>query len=802
MAIETSVSPLAQGYDEEEEFEPLERTDEEAEEIEERTPAPKPKANSLQQALIDQIDDDNLARYLDDSDLDRIGMEVVRQFEIDDNSRQDWLSEAKEAIRMASQKTRPKQFPWPGASSFIYPLIAEAALDFHARTYPAIVQGRAVVKGVVWGSDRGTPATQDGKKDGKPITSPGPDGQPQPVWLVMPGEKRKRADRVGEHMSWQLLEEMPEWEPQTDALLLQLPVVGGAVRKTFRDQIERRNSSLFVSLLNIVWNYHAPCFEQAPRVTEKILLYPSQITELERSEDEGDGGLFLPLMYGPGGGGDGVAFNTDEDPDGGMEADDDAPHMFLEQHCRLDLDNDGYAEPYIVTVHLRSAKVVRIKARYLADGIDASPDGNTIYKIKADELYTLYRFLPSIDGGSYPMGLGHLLRTLNEGINTSFNQLFDAGTLANTQSGFISNELNIPSGQAMFQVGKYIRVNTKGAAIRDSVLPLPFPGPNTVLFQVLGTIVTAAEKVAGIGNILTGDAAIANAPPTTVLALIEQGMKFYTAIVKRVFRAEKVELNKLYDLNRRYLTETQHFHVGDEECEIDPEDYRLGGGVKPVADPTQTTDMQRLGRAQVVMSTAQDPLVNRKEALRRLYEAAGIDRIDDLFAPPDPMAAAAGQLAMAKAQAELGAERAKELKDQSQAFLNMALARKNASAQEQAWIEAQLDFLRLHIEALNTTVNAAAVDHKFHDTGMKATTARAQMAADQAAQQAAAAQDQSQSPDQPTPGPTGPFPTGGPSAPVGPDVVTPSSVGTGNTNVPGPGPSGPPGVAPSDGGLG
>ena len=279
-------------------------------------------------------------------------------------------------------------------------------------------------------------------------------------------------------------------------------------------------------------------------------------------------------------------------------------------------------------------------------------------------------------------------------------------------------------------------------------------------------------------------------------------MKFYTAIVKRVFRAEKVELNKLYDLNRRYLTETQHFHVGDEECEIDPEDYRLGGGVKPVADPTQTTDMQRLGRAQVVMSTAQDPLVNRKEALRRLYEAAGIDRIDDLFAPPDPMAAAAGQLAMAKAQAELGAERAKELKDQSQAFLNMALARKNASAQEQAWIEAQLDFLRLHIEALNTTVNAAAVDHKFHDTGMKATTARAQMAADQAAQQAAAAQDQSQSPDQPTPGPTGPFPTGGPSAPVGPDVVTPSSVGTGNTNVPGPGPSGPPGVAPSDGGLG
>ena len=72
-----------------------------------------------------------------------------------------------------------------------------------------------MVKGVVWGTDKGTPATEDGKPDGKPKMHP--DGTP--VWLSAPGDKRKRADRIGEHMSWQLLEEMKEWEPQTDTLL-------------------------------------------------------------------------------------------------------------------------------------------------------------------------------------------------------------------------------------------------------------------------------------------------------------------------------------------------------------------------------------------------------------------------------------------------------------------------------------------------------------------------------------------------------------------------------------------------------
>jgi chaperonin GroES len=807
MAIESSTStasPLAlrRPDDEPEMFDVLDEPDRE-EEQDERTPARKPRAGSLEAALLQQVDDVNLARYLDAQQLDEIGIQCVREYEIDEESRNDWCQKADRAMKFATQDTTPKETPWPGASNMIYPLISQSALEFGARTYPAVVQGRNVFRGVVWGSDRGTPATEDGDPDGQPKMITGPDGQPQPVWLIPPGAKRKLADKIGEHMSFQVLNEMPEWEPQTDQYLHQMAVIGGFIRKSYFDPVEKRNTSLAVSLQNLVWNYRAPSFEAAPRHTEKILLYPHEIVEMERAgveEDDGEG-MFLKLEYGPGGAtGDGETFNGEPLASDDQE-DDSAPHLFLEQHRRLDLDDDGYPEPYVVTVHRRSQKVVRISARYAADGIDASDDGEVINRIRPEDHYTLYPFLPNLEGGSYPMGFGHLLRPINSAINTTLNQMFDAGTLANAGGGFISDQLGVPSGQTLFQVGKFVRVTTKGMAIREAVYPLDFKGANPVLFQLLGLIVNAGEKLAGIGQILAGDAAIANAPPTTVVALIEQGLKLYTAIVKRVYRALGAEAQKLHRLNQRHITAEVEYKAGDEWMKIGPEDYRMSGGVEPVADPSMTTDMQKLARAQLIMSTGENPLISQKEVLTRFFEAANIDRIDDLFAPPNPqaqqLAAQAAQMAIAMQQAQLGAERAKELRDQTQAFLNMALARKNANAGEEAQIDAQLEFMRLRIEAINSaikstdsSVRAAAVDHKFHQTRVDVH----QAAADHA-HELAMAEAQAPAPGTATPAPTGPFPEATAAPPASPDVVSPSSPGTGTPAVPeaaGAGPSGPP----------
>lgn len=706
--ISSTASPLASSMEpiEEEEFDTAAPEDDEGDdEPVER----KPRGASVKHNLIKQIDNINLARDIDEATLNKLGMLVKDEYEIDENSRADWKDKAEHALQFATQEAQEKQYPWPKASNIIYPLITQAALQFGARTYPAIIQDMNVVKGIVWGSDKGTPVTVDGKTEGQPKM--GPDGQP--LLLSAPGEKRQRADRIGEHMSWQLLDEMPEWEPQTDQLLHQIPIIGGAARKTYRDPAQERNFSLFVSLTNLVWSYRAPSFEAAPRHTEILTLYPHEILEYERTDEDEDGnGMFLQMDYGPGG---------DGEIGQGDEGDVDAPHTFLEQHRRYDLDEDGYAEPYIVTVHKRSAKVVRIVARYDADGIKVTPGRNQrVKRIAPVEHYTLIPFLPNVEGGSYPMGFGHLLKPLNEGINTTLNQMFDAGHLQNAGGGFIGDSLSMASGPVNFQVGKYVRVTTKGQAIRDAVFPLPFNGPSPVLFQLLGVLLNAGKEVASIQDILAGNAEIANAPPTTVLALIEQGLKMYTAIHKRVYRAFKSEFAKLYRLNRLYLSEDQRYQIGDEWRVVTPEDYRLGGGVKPVADPTMVTDMQRLSRAQILLQFDKDPLINQVEIRRRLFEAANIDRIEEILIPPqpNPMVQQMQQLEVALKMAELGKARAAESKDSTQAYLNLAMAREKAAGPELAAIDNQLELMRLHIESVNASTRAAQVDAGMHKTAL------------------------------------------------------------------------------------
>jgi chaperonin GroES len=309
------------------------------------------------------------------------------------------------------------------------------------------------------------------------------------------------------------------------------------------------------------------------------------------------------------------------------------------------------------------------------------------------------------------LGWGHLAKSLNEAINTSLNQMFDAGTLQNAGGGFIGTSLSLHSGPINFQVGRYVPVNNKGQNIRDSVFPMPFAGPSQVLFNLLELLLGAAKQITGTQDILAGDLAKADASPTTVLALIEQGSKMYTSITKRLYRAMKSEYQKLYTLNRKHLTEAAHYRVGDEFLEVTPDDYRLGGGVEPIADPTMVTDMQRLGRAQILMTLKDDPMVNGMEVRRRFFEYCGIDRIDEILTPPNPLPA---QMALQKAQAELGEFRSLIQKNTAQALLFMAQARSASSDPEAQMAEHLLDMIRLHLEALNTTVKAADVEAKSH----------------------------------------------------------------------------------------
>lgn len=632
----------------------------------------------------------NIAEELDDTQLGTIGQDVKRETELDESSRTDWREKVEKAIDLAKQYSKPKSYPWPGASNVVYPLMTTAAMQFAARAYPGVIANRGVVKGELLGRDEGTPATG---QSGQPMADPM--NPQQPLWAVAPGALQARADRIGQHMSWQLLDEMPEWEPETDALLHQLPIVGTLFRKTFFDPSAARNKSLMVPALKLIINYMAKSLELAPRVTEEMQFYPYEIRQLERA------GLWLSRTY------QGAV-------DRGVDSD--APVVFFEQHRWIDLDGDNYPEPYIVTVDKEGAQVVRIVARYELEGVhigpnpDATGEADKLRVLRIDPLqfYTQYDFLPSLDGGIYGTGFGQLLGPINASVNTTLNMLIDAGHLANTNGGFIAKNLSMQAGTVRWTMGEFKPVNAGGMALRDSILPLPFQGPSQTLFALLGTLIEAGKDVASIKDVLAGEQPQANVPATTVLALIEQGQKVFTAIFKRIHRSLKRELKKLYRLNRIHLADTVDFQVNEQWLSVTRQDYVDGAGVAPISDPTMVSDMQQLGRAQYLMQFKGDPLVRQDELDRRLLKAASIDDIPKLMNPnpqAPPGVVAKGMELDIKKSAQKAAEflqRAQALAALTQGALNLAKADQAVGDTHLAWIDQQMQALRLEYELMLT----------------------------------------------------------------------------------------------------
>jgi len=84
---------------------------------------------------------DNIADELEKDELDKIGMQVIEDFEEDDDSREEWLKQNEDAIDLARQVREGKSFPWVNASNVKFPLVGQAAMQFNARAYPEVIQG-------------------------------------------------------------------------------------------------------------------------------------------------------------------------------------------------------------------------------------------------------------------------------------------------------------------------------------------------------------------------------------------------------------------------------------------------------------------------------------------------------------------------------------------------------------------------------------------------------------------------------------------------------------------------------------
>jgi len=194
------------------------------------------------------LEQSNIAPLLDDDTLEEMGTEVVENYNIDEESRRDWVHQNDEYVKLATQVAEQKSQPWPGAANIKYPLLTTASLQFAARAYPALVRQPAPVAVRVVGED--------------------------PT-----GEKADSAERVSKHMSYQVLEEMTEWEEDMDKLTFILPILGTCFKKTYYSSILKRNVSKLVLPKDLVVHYYTKTLEEAERITHKFELTHNQVIE-------------------------------------------------------------------------------------------------------------------------------------------------------------------------------------------------------------------------------------------------------------------------------------------------------------------------------------------------------------------------------------------------------------------------------------------------------------------------------------------------------------------------------------------
>lgn len=615
-------------------------------------------------SLAKYIDSDNLANDLDEEKLKKIGRRCLEGYNTDENSRKEWLEQTKRAINLSKQTTKEKSFPWRKSANIKLPTILDAAIKFAARAYSEIFKDDKIVKAKSYGND--------------------------PT-----GDKDKRGERVSNYMSWQLSESECEWEPDTDKLLHVLPVVGHMFRKRYYCSSERRSKSELCLPDKICINQQASNLESARRVTHIIDNYShNDVISNQRS------GVWREVD---------LKSNSGKEPNDTEDLlENDDYYVFLEQHCWLDLDGDSYEEPYIVTIERESAEVVRIVARYDDDGVHEN-DNNEVMKVVPKKIFTDYIFIPSTDGGYYATGFGQMLEPLTEVANTLINQITDSGTLNNIQGGYLSKEVKIKSGRARFDIGEWKRTTASSEQLKNGVFPLPTSEPSPTLYNLLGLLLDLTKDLASVKDVLAGDSPGMNVPATTVMALIEQGMKTYNAIYKRVYRSLKKEFNQLYSLNFEYLDEEEYYIFLDEEQQTGKTDFEAKSiDVRPVADPNMSTDIQRLARAEALKGTIGQPGVDGKVILRLWFEALKIpeEQIDEIMPQQDPNGMSPEVQALVhdaeKKMADVNVkERELELKERElgiKAFESMTKAIKNIADAESSEAGSQLNIYKQFVD--------------------------------------------------------------------------------------------------------
>ena len=537
----------------------------------------------------------NLAEELDDRELGRLSSELLGEFDANKSSRSEWEDAYSKGLELLGYNYEERTMPFRGATGVTHPLLAEAATQFQAQAFNELLPPSGPVRTQIIGERT--------------------------------RENEAQAYRVKEFMNYYITNVMEEYTPEFDQMLFYLPLAGSTFKKVYYDEAIDRAVSKFVPAEDIVVPYGASDLDSCENITQvvKMTLNDLRIRQVM--------GFYRDIPVIPAQGAEDEITGEINKLDGVEPSNLDYDCTLLECHVNLDLEGfedtgedgepTGIKVPYIVTISEDSGQVLSIRRNF-------KEEDDVKKKI---QYFVHYKFLPGF--GFYGLGLIHTIGGLSRTATAALRQLIDAGTLSNLPAGFKARGLRVRDDEEPLQPGEFRDVDAPGGAIRDSLMPLPFKGPDTTLFQLLGFVVDAGRRFATITDMKVGDGNQQAAVGTTV-ALLEQGSRVMSAVHKRLHYGMRQEFKLLARVMSEYLPQEYPYAVMGGDRAIMQRDFDDRIDVVPVSNPNSFSQAQRisLAQAQLQMAMQAPQIHDLHEAYRRMYEALGVNDVDKILIAP------------------------------------------------------------------------------------------------------------------------------------------------------------------------
>ena len=544
--------------------------------------------------------DSNIAEQLDELESARKAQMLIEAFDSDKEARSEWEERYKQGLETLEPDggltEEEEQRATRGLSTVVHPMIAEAATQFNAKAIAELYPSGGPVKTTIVG---------------------------EPT-----EELEDQARRVRDYMNYQITQEMPEYFPDLDTMLFQLPLIGHAFKKVYFDSNLERQCSQFVKAEDFVVSPDSKDLQTSARYSHIIRMPRNDYNRYVES------GFYLPIKY----------IGSEEDPAGDIGSDIEGVSTYedteynetvtlIEMHVYENFDGiDGYTDnednedivafPYVVTIDYDSQKIVAVRRNW---------EENDEKKLRQD-YFVSYRFLPGT--GFYGFGLYHMIGGLGKAATGSLRALLDSAAFANMQGGF-KLKGRVTGGELQVNPGEFADLDATVDDVNKAIMPLPFKEPSGTLFQLMNAIVQAGQRFASTADLNVGDVN-PNAPVGSTVALIEQGSKSFSAIHKRLHFSQGQEFKLIAKNNAKFLPEQFEFSLAGVTQFVNSTDFDAKIDIIPVSDPNVFSTAQRIAQAQSVLqlSQAQPNLYDQYEAHKRMLEAIRIPNIDEVLEKP------------------------------------------------------------------------------------------------------------------------------------------------------------------------